>query len=419
MLGLPITARQAWRAPRWSRSASCCSCPSSPGRATRCGVWRGASCPDSRSRGDRAHAQARARALVLGNCALAKRVRRAVRAADRALARWPRRAGERERARQGPAARRLLHGARAHAVHREPRAAARVDRGRVRGLEPVYGIALALWLLGEVPDGRTIAGATLLVVAAMRRVAPHDAAGTRRRRDAVASRCAMTIDIGFVGCALPSTGGASLARSGHARGVVDRRRRRTHAGRARSRRVPNAVALARALVAPRIVGSTCRPGLPPSSRSRMCGRSLRRATSSSMPAAATAGRRPPPRGGARLGGHSLRRLQRSLAGRRRCTRALPRRRGRGDSHRRAVRRSDRRVLADGATADPPGAGTMAARIGELRTKTRRDPGPDGRVRQRQDDRRRGARPPRSGGRSSTPTIFIRPPTSRRWPRASR
>jgi drug/metabolite transporter (DMT)-like permease len=34
-------------------------------------------------------------------------------------------------------------------------------------LEPVYGIALALWLLGEVPDGRTVAGATLLVVAAI------------------------------------------------------------------------------------------------------------------------------------------------------------------------------------------------------------------------------------------------------------
>jgi drug/metabolite transporter (DMT)-like permease len=37
----------------------------------------------------------------------------------------------------------------------------------VASLEPVYGIALAAWLLGQMPDGRTIAGGTLIVVAAL------------------------------------------------------------------------------------------------------------------------------------------------------------------------------------------------------------------------------------------------------------
>ena len=36
----------------------------------------------------------------------------------------------------------------------------------VAALEPVYGILFAVWLLGEVPDLRTIAGAALLVTAA-------------------------------------------------------------------------------------------------------------------------------------------------------------------------------------------------------------------------------------------------------------
>jgi len=40
-------------------------------------------------------------------------------------------------------------------------------------LEPVYGIALALMLLGEVPSGRTLAGAAVIVVAAI--VATHRA----------------------------------------------------------------------------------------------------------------------------------------------------------------------------------------------------------------------------------------------------
>jgi drug/metabolite transporter (DMT)-like permease len=37
----------------------------------------------------------------------------------------------------------------------------------VAALEPVYGIALALLLLDEIPGGRTLAGATLLVAAAL------------------------------------------------------------------------------------------------------------------------------------------------------------------------------------------------------------------------------------------------------------
>jgi len=37
----------------------------------------------------------------------------------------------------------------------------------VASLEPVYGIALAAWLLGQMPDGRTIAGGALIVVAAL------------------------------------------------------------------------------------------------------------------------------------------------------------------------------------------------------------------------------------------------------------
>jgi drug/metabolite transporter (DMT)-like permease len=37
----------------------------------------------------------------------------------------------------------------------------------VAALEPVYGIALALLLLGEVPPARTLAGAVLIVGAAL------------------------------------------------------------------------------------------------------------------------------------------------------------------------------------------------------------------------------------------------------------
>jgi drug/metabolite transporter (DMT)-like permease len=37
----------------------------------------------------------------------------------------------------------------------------------VASLEPVYGIALAAWLLGEKPDGLTMAGGVLIVVAAL------------------------------------------------------------------------------------------------------------------------------------------------------------------------------------------------------------------------------------------------------------
>ncbi|HEV2220929.1 MAG TPA: DMT family transporter, partial [Casimicrobiaceae bacterium] len=37
----------------------------------------------------------------------------------------------------------------------------------VAALEPVYGIALAAWLLGEIPGSRTVAGAALIVAAAL------------------------------------------------------------------------------------------------------------------------------------------------------------------------------------------------------------------------------------------------------------
>ena len=37
----------------------------------------------------------------------------------------------------------------------------------IAALEPVYGIALAAWLLGEIPGGRTLVGAALLVAAAL------------------------------------------------------------------------------------------------------------------------------------------------------------------------------------------------------------------------------------------------------------
>ena len=39
----------------------------------------------------------------------------------------------------------------------------------IAALEPVYGIALALVLLGEVPGARTIAGGALIVAAAVAR----------------------------------------------------------------------------------------------------------------------------------------------------------------------------------------------------------------------------------------------------------
>lgn len=45
----------------------------------------------------------------------------------------------------------------------------------VAALEPVYGIALAWWLLREVPDARTLGGAALLVAAAI--------VASRRERD--------------------------------------------------------------------------------------------------------------------------------------------------------------------------------------------------------------------------------------------
>ena len=49
----------------------------------------------------------------------------------------------------------------------------------VAALEPVYGIALAWWLLQEVPSARTLAGALLLVVAAA--IATHGARRASRK----------------------------------------------------------------------------------------------------------------------------------------------------------------------------------------------------------------------------------------------
>jgi drug/metabolite transporter (DMT)-like permease len=37
----------------------------------------------------------------------------------------------------------------------------------IAALEPLYGIVLALVLLGEIPDARTMAGAALIVGAAI------------------------------------------------------------------------------------------------------------------------------------------------------------------------------------------------------------------------------------------------------------
>ena len=52
----------------------------------------------------------------------------------------------------------------------------------VAALEPVYGIALAFVVLGEVPDARTLAGGALIVAAAIlaTRRAGRDAVGSRR-----------------------------------------------------------------------------------------------------------------------------------------------------------------------------------------------------------------------------------------------
>jgi len=56
----------------------------------------------------------------------------------------------------------------------------------VAALEPVYGIALAATLLGETPDGRTLAGGLLIVAAAL--IASRHAAVGTARTDSVASK---------------------------------------------------------------------------------------------------------------------------------------------------------------------------------------------------------------------------------------
>ena len=57
----------------------------------------------------------------------------------------------------------LAHTLFIHSLHRVTAHTASV----VAALEPVYGIALAAWLLGEIPGPRTLAGAALIVSAAI------------------------------------------------------------------------------------------------------------------------------------------------------------------------------------------------------------------------------------------------------------
>ena len=117
---------------------------------------------------DRAHAQARARALVVGDGALAKRD--SPRCACCRSSLWqggfggPVNANDvRQVLLLGVFCTALAHTLYTASLARLPASTVAV----CAALEPVYGIALALWLLREVPDGRTIAGATLLVVAAI------------------------------------------------------------------------------------------------------------------------------------------------------------------------------------------------------------------------------------------------------------
>ena len=123
---------------------------------------------------DRAHAQARARALVLGDGALAKRDRRAVRAADRRSGRaaWAVRSTaqhvRQDRCCSASSARR----SRTRCTPRASRACPRRPWPCARRWSRCTASRSRSGLLGEVPDGRTIAGATLLVSRRHRRVAP-------------------------------------------------------------------------------------------------------------------------------------------------------------------------------------------------------------------------------------------------------
>ena len=56
----------------------------------------------------------------------------------------------------------LAHGLFIHGLHAVRARTASV----IATLEPVYGIALAAWLLDEIPGGRTVAGGAVIIAAA-------------------------------------------------------------------------------------------------------------------------------------------------------------------------------------------------------------------------------------------------------------
>ena len=137
-----------------------------------------------------------------------------------------------------------------------------VDRGRVRGAGARLRNRARAVAAGRSPDARTIAGATLLVIAAI--VASRRDAGRARRRDAVASRCSMAIHESASSACVPPL----VARRLRIRGVsvfgCD-----AQDGRAIARACPAVAECrgARARARPRRAscGSTCRPVSRPSS----------------------------------------------------------------------------------------------------------------------------------------------------------
>ena len=171
------------------------------------------------------------------------------------------------------------------------------------------------------------------------------------------------LHIGFVGSRCRRTGGARLAQSGSRRGVARAGGGEGRAcsavaecGGARSRACRTAHRVAR--LADRVCHRARDPGCVAGACGGRCHRRCRQR--SARPTAAAA------RQSLALGGHSLRRLQRSLAG---AARVHPRsswaaRTRRFASSRRMPRSDLRRCYRMDATAAPPGAGTMAARIGE-------------------------------------------------------
>ena len=169
MLGIPVRRARARRVALVVAPGSCCSCPSSRGRATPCAGSRGASLSGFtfalltvRTR------KLCAGALVVGNGALAERGRRAVRAAGRGVA------GRHGRRRRRPprSARCCCSASSARRSRtRSTRRASRACRPRpwpsCAALEPVYGIALALLLLARFRTRARSQGPCSLVVAAI------------------------------------------------------------------------------------------------------------------------------------------------------------------------------------------------------------------------------------------------------------